>query len=135
MLGRIIALRPLNCLNRVHLASWEECLYFFTASAVKRGWIFADWLGRDARSLRPGKIYVRTHEQVFETHFRSFRALLGFLDPAVFKRVNASVVVNLHSVTDLQHAPGAHEIAVGKRTDILRASRRCMYKLRQDLRV
>lgn len=111
-------------------------LYCCLGSAVLGKYVDAAWIGNEA--VKSNRVYVRTPQRVYRTHFRTIAALLERL-PNSFVQVNHGVAVNTARVEwpelgrQSRHRIGMRVAArVGERgADWVEVSRRHVAMLRR----
>ena len=85
--------------------------------------------------LRAGRVYVRTFDAVFRTHFRSVRELFRRLGNPYFVTLNHGVVANLRHCKSVDLCGRLLGVAVGYRSgsrvfEWITISRRCQREFR-----
>jgi hypothetical protein len=83
----------------------DEILYAFSGAATREidPVIHAPWIGTP-KVRRPDRVWVRTRKGVFVTHCHSLATLHEALDPAQFRAIHQSVIVNLPRMSDVDLA-------------------------------
>jgi hypothetical protein len=120
--------------DRYSLISVGEILYLFVGYASSRGLVAGAW--NRARTLRRDRVYLRTSQDLFRTHYRSITAASGRLDPAQFIRIHQSILVNLNRVTEIDLTGKVKLLGVGVSngtSEWLVVSRRSLPALRLEL--